>query len=266
MHRRKFNPSKYFEFFTIAVRQGLVHRGNVFIRFGFYGVILLVFSRLWVAAFEQSPVEGSSPADMLWYLAITEWIVLSTPLIHLTIEEDVRNGNLAYRLIRPVSYVWSKVFEGLGTLLLNYLILGCAGFIFAWLLSGELPSHPEGFWFLVPLGILAGFVSLIFHTIIGLTAFWLQDASPIAWVWQKCAFVFGGLILPVSLYPGWLQKISVLTPFSSLLYGPAKAALTADLQLALNTAGLLVCWATGGVLLLLFIYSRGLRILDVNGG
>ena len=72
--------------------------------------------------------------------------------------------------------------------------------------------------------IVAGVVSVFFHAAIGCAAFWLQDASPVYWIWQKFNFVLGGLILPLSLYPEWLQKVAYLSPFSALLNGTGRCA------------------------------------------
>jgi ABC-type uncharacterized transport system permease subunit len=56
---------------------------------------------------------------------------------------------------------------------------------------------------------------------IGLLAFWLQDVSPVYWVWQKLMFVLGGLMLPLDLYPSVVQRAAEFTPFPVLLAGPA---------------------------------------------
>ena len=43
---------------------------------------------------------------------------------------------------------------------------------------------------------------------IGLSAFWIVDTSPVYWIWQKLAFVLGGLLLPLELYPDWLRALA----------------------------------------------------------
>ena len=62
----------------------------------FYGIIMLVFSRLWIVVIESGALPEDRLAELLWYLAVTEWVVLSLPLIHLQIEADVRRGDIAY--------------------------------------------------------------------------------------------------------------------------------------------------------------------------
>ena len=185
---------------------------------------------------------------------------------HQDVERDVRTGEIAYGLPRPLSYVGWKVAENVGSMLVRMLVLGVTGFFAAWVLAGALPHDPRGLLVALPLGLLAGVVFIVYGVAIGVSAFWLQDAGPVYWIWQKLAFVLGGLILPLSIYPEWLQAIARWTPFPSLLYGPGRSARGLDLGAAATTALMLLFWGVLGAALLVVLYRRGLRILDVNGG
>jgi tetratricopeptide (TPR) repeat protein len=156
--------------------------------------------------------------------------------------------------------------EGIGLLLVRMATLGVPGFFLAWTLSGGWPTDPRGLLLAVPLGILAGSVCVVFQTVIGITAFWLQDASPVYWIWQKLMFVFGGLILPLDAYPEWLREIAAWTPFHALVYGPARTTLGFDPAAAGRTALEIAAWGGIGLFVLLWTFRRGLRALDVNGG
>jgi ABC-2 type transport system permease protein len=74
---------------------------------------------------------------------------------------------------------------------------------------------------LVPFGLLAAAVLAELYVALGLLSFWLTDATPLYWVASKLVFVLGGLMLPLELYPTWVQRIAWFTPFPSLLSGPA---------------------------------------------
>jgi ABC-2 type transport system permease protein len=45
---------------------------------------------------------------MLWYLMMTESILLSAPRVSMEIDEDVRTGRLSVQLLRPLSYVIAR--------------------------------------------------------------------------------------------------------------------------------------------------------------
>jgi len=257
---------KYAGFSWIAVRQGLADRGALLGRLGFFAVILLIFSKLWEVVGERGALPGVSVRDLLWYLAITEWVMLSLPWIHLHIEADVRGGDIAYRLPRPISYLGGRLAESAGDFLLRALTLGAAGAgLAAWMVGG-LPDDPRGLLLAIPLGLMAGWVGLCFHAVIGLCAVWLQDCMPVYWIWQKLAFILGGLLLPLEIYPAWLREIALWTPFSALMYGPGRMAFGWQPEVAAVVAGKLLLWSVVSGGLLLWVYSRALRDLDVNGG
>lgn len=258
---------KYLFFIQIGFKQGFAEKGATLGRLGFYAIILLIFSRIWTVTYAVMPEQQeSNPTDLLWYLAITEWIVISTPLVYLQIEKDVRSGDIAYFLNRPVSYVGMKIFEGFGHQLFRMCVLGLAGIFFAGFLSGGLPTHLNHLILIFPLGVLAGLISILFQASVGLTAFWIQDATPIFWLWQKCWFVLGGLMIPLSFYPASLRVFSEWSPFSALLYWPAHAALSGNINEGLVGLGLLIFWGFWAIALLLTLYKRGVRVLNVNGG
>ena len=260
------HSQKYVAISAVSLRQCLSERAALIGRLGFYAVILLIFSRLWTLVGESGVLPDRSAADLLWYLAITEWVMLSLPPIQLDIEQEIRSGDIAYRLPRPLSYIGSKLAEGAGDVALRMLTLAPAGVALAWGLSGGLPEDPRGLLFVVPLGLLAAAVGLMFNAAIGLTAFWLQDCSPVYWIWQKFAFILGGLMLPLEIYPEWLRSIALWSPFSALMYGPGRMAFGWDPAYAAVVVAKLVLWALLAGLVLRAIYRRALVVLDVNGG
>ncbi len=263
---RRSSLAKYGAVMTIAMRQTLRDRGALIARSAFLLVIMLVFARLWETVQAGGLVGTAGATDLLWYLSVTEWIVLATPWVHKTIEADVRSGDIAYLLPRPMSYIGMRLAEALGQLVVRLLVMGVVGFLGAWALAGALPSEPSGMLLAVPLGALAACVCVVFETAIGCTAIRLQDSTPVYFIWQKLMFVLGGLILPLALYPEVIQDIAYYTPFAALLNGPGRLAQGFDPAWALDVGVRLCIWGGLGLLLVTWLFRRGLRILDVNGG
>jgi ABC-2 type transport system permease protein len=251
---------------SLAARQVLYDRGEALVRASFYVILLLVFSRLWGAMESGGAPGGVGPREFVWYLALTEWIILGTPMLYLAFEEDVRRGDIAYKIARPVSYVGMRFAEGMGETLARMLLLAVVGVAFAWWFSGGFPADPRGLLLAVPVGLLSAALMLLFHVFIGLLSFWLQEPTPVFWIVQKLMFVFGGLLFPLEIYPDWLRGAARWTPFAPMFHGCGRMAFGFDPLLALETAGKIVGWglALGG--LTAWVYRRGLRVLDVNGG
>lgn len=257
---------RYRAFATIALRQRLSERLLLITRTVFLALVILVFSRVWQALLPAHAPQGLSAADCAWYVAITEWVTIASPRLFLEIERDVRSGELAYLLSRPTSYLLSKLSEALAELALSLTVLGSAGVVFTYLFAGGLPRDPSSLLWALPLGFLAGVLNVLIQAAVGLAAFWLVDCSPLWWIVQKLMFVFGGLLVPLVLYPEWLQKIAHASPFAALVYGPAQMAFGVSVERALAVAGELVLWITLAALLTLMLFKRGVRVVDLHGG
>lgn len=256
---------KYWAFARIAANEAKSERAELYGRSLFFAVLLGVFSALWRAVAEAGMPIAARHQDLVWYLAATEWIFLSAPARYLEIQEQVRRGDVVYQLPRPVSFPRAALAQGFGALLVRAPALGLVAFAVAYAFTGTTPSA-RSLLVLVPLGITASIVLSQLYVVLGLLSFWLTDATPLYWVANKLLFILGGLMLPLELYPRWLQTSALLTPFPSLLTGPASLLLhepsSAALWLVLRLCG----WGAALFLLTELAFRRAIRALEVSGG
>jgi len=271
--RRRRGLGKHFAIARLAARQRLEERAVLWGRVLFYFIILLVFARLWEALLGAKPGSappddaslGQRPSHYIWYLAITEWIMLSQPLLHLDIEADIRAGAVGHSLSRPVSYVAGKLAEAWGEVAVRLVLLGASGLIFARLLGAEWPE-PSALPLAALGGVLASMVMTLALAAIGLSALWVTDSTSVYLLWQKACFVLGGLMLPLSIYPPWLRSIAEWSPFAALLFGPAELVLGAPPERVLGCMLRLACWGALFALMLVGLERRASRIVTVHGG
>jgi ABC-2 type transport system permease protein len=268
---------KYVAIAALSFRQRLDDRAVLLGRVMFYAIILAIYSRLWRAALGGSGALalgdgaqgdgglGQSPGSYVWYLAVTEWIILAQPSLYLEIEADVRNGDVAYQLSRPLSYVGAKLSAALGELALRWLVLGASGLALGRLFSGEWPN-PEGLVGALLVGSLAGLVMLLAYAAIGLAAFWIHDVTPIFLIWQKLTFVLGGLMLPISIYPAWLRVVAEHTPFAALLYGPGQLVVQGGADDVLRLSLTLAAWGALFLMIVVWLERRARRNVCLHGG
>lgn len=257
--------AKYAAFSRISVAQARRERGELYGRVAFFVVILGVFSSLWRAVREAGVPVAADPKALVWYLAVTEWIVLSAPPIHLEIQEAIRRGDVVYRLGRPASYVIAEFAAGLGLLAVRAPLLGLTAFLCAFAFTGWIPPV-SALAIVVPFGLVAAALMTALYLWIGLLAFWLQDVSPVYWVWQKLTFVLGGLMLPLELYPEFIQRAAALTPFPVLLAGPASFVLRDGIVPPGVLARNLVIWCGATACAVCWIFRRATAVLTSNGG
>ena len=117
-----------------SARQQWVYRAELGMRAIQIVLFIGVFMALWTTVFGisgQAELEGYSLVEMVWYLAMTETIALSTSRVFVEISEAVKAGGLAYTLARPLSYPFYQVANSLGNsvprFVLNLLTAGTVG-------------------------------------------------------------------------------------------------------------------------------------------
>src|SRR5690606_28143919 len=108
--------------------------------------------------------------------------------------------------------------------------------------SNSMPLDLSAFFSLSFISFLAGSVGLLFRIAIGFFAFWLLQVEPVHWVWEKLLFTLGGLMLPLAVYPSWLQNIARFTPFPAILGDRSALAIHFSWTHLLSLILLLVFW------------------------
>ena len=257
--------NKYLAFAKLGFRQARAEPGELLGRAFFFVLILGVFSAVWRAVADSGVSTARQPTELLWYLAVTEWVLMSAPSVHFQMEEDIRRGDVAYQIARPASWLGARLAHGLGALAVRapvMLIVACAA---AWSLAGP-PRRPVELVVAIAFGLVASAVMTLFHVGIGIAAFWLGDVAPAYWIWQKLLFVLGGLLLPLQFYPALFVRITRFTPFPTLLAGPASLATGEPLMPAGVLALTLAIWALVGWVIARAAFDRAVRRLHVNGG
>jgi len=107
-----------------SARQQWVYRSELLARAIQMVLFMVIFMALWTAAYGtgQAELGGYTLVEMVWYLAMTETIVLSTSRIFMEISEAVKAGDLAYTLARPLSYPLFQVASSLGNSAPRFLL------------------------------------------------------------------------------------------------------------------------------------------------
>jgi ABC-2 type transport system permease protein len=245
---------------------GWQERADAAARMLLFPLFLGIFSALWHAVVETRLPLGLPGKQVIWYLTVTEWILISVPHPEYELEQQVRRGDIAYQLTRPVSLLGATIAQGLGTLLLHAPVFALAALGSAWLFAGALPEHPFSLIWVLPFGLLAITVLFVFQVALGLCAFWFQNVAPLGWIWSKSTFLFGGLMLPLPLYPEVIQRVAYKTPFPYLLFGPGRFILEHDTEFARSLLLAQLGWLWVATAVALALYRFAVDAVSINGG
>jgi ABC-2 type transport system permease protein len=228
-----------------------------------------VFMALWTTAFGVSgraELAGYSLVQVVWYLAMTETITLSSSRVFVEISEAVKAGDLAYTLARPLSYPFYQVANSLGNsaprFVLNLLTAAAVVRLGMGRLAGDLP----GLLAFLGMAALALVLDALIAVLIGLRAFWIEEVMPAFWIYQKLLFTVGGLFLPLEMFPDWLQGAVRWLPFQFIAYVPARAFVAFEPEFVLRGVAGQMAYIVGMGALVVLVWWRAQRRLVVHGG
>lgn len=259
---------KYWAIFQITLINSLAYPGELIGRSLMIIPFMWIFYQLWKVTYAASGtdvINGLTLSNVLWYLMLAETIELGRPPLARTISENVKDGSIAYLLNKPYDFLLYQLSTTMGETVFRALMNALfGGAVVLWLVG--VPEHPEGFLIALPAVIGAWVLHFCVTAMIGLGAFLVEDVSAFMWIYQKLAFLFGGLLIPLDFYPPWLQTLARALPFSSMTYGPARLFVTPTPELFASVMALQGIWIVILGLLLIFAYRRGVAYLSVNGG
>ncbi len=248
---------------TLASRFAYV--GELVVRSVFIVLIMFVFTQLWRAT-GQIGKTGFSLTQLIWYLAFTEAIMTSVSTGAGEVDREVRSGDIAYRLARPLPYPLYHFGAALGERLLRFGPNLVVGVVVALVVVGPLGIGPLALLLSLS-AALAGFVAdWVWTMAISLLSFWFEDTFGLHLLYRRALMILGGMLIPLDAYPGWLQSIARALPFQYLVYAPARLFVRPEWGYWLEVISAVVLLAAAGCVPLMVIYRLGLRQVSAQGG
>lgn len=230
-----------------------------------------VYTQLYSKVFLARGVEVINGLDLkttIWLLSMVQSFQVSsrTKKMMKNINDDIRNGDIAYSMVKPFNYMFFNISSNFGSILanisINILISVAAALILVGPIRVEISHLALGavlLFFGYLINISAAFV-------LGITAFWTEDNSGTRWIYDKLLWIFGGAFLPVAFFPGWLRQIAELLPFTNIFYSPVKTALQFDLHLFWKYLAVQIFWLAFLLVSGQMLFNKARKNLSVNGG
>lgn len=259
---------KYAFIGRITLRNQLVYALDFVVRSLFLLLILYIFLQLWQTTFRgegSATIAGYSFKQIMWYLIVTEAMTIASPSLCSKVEEEVKSGDVGFKLTRPVSYVVFHYVEYMSELAVRFGVNVLLGGALGLLVLGPPQLGPGLIWF--PLVALGGFsVNFLLNMGLALCAFWVEETRGLEFVYNKLLFTIGGMLMPLELFPDALQRVCHWLPFQAVLYMPAKTAVAFDAGVLPSMLALQALWIVVLGALVALIYRKGVTKLHVNGG
>ena len=260
---------KYIAVLQMSVTNNLAYAGEVVLRSIFLVLLIYVFVQLWQTTYGVLGVPtigGYSIAMMIWYFAFAEALTLSAPRLANRIDQEVKSGDLAYRLNKPYSYILYLAADYTGERLVRFALNLPIAVALCLIFVGPIPLSTGG---LAATGLLVAggwAIDFLATCILGLLSFWVEDTFAFIFIYARLGLLLGGTLLPLNVFPDWARAIAEALPFGYIIYGPARSLVQFDgafwgdmlLKQALT---LLVMAALVGL-----VFRAGTRRVNITGG
>lgn len=251
--------------FWTASQRAVAERGGIAVSVLFYAIVVSVLSGVWrvAAAANDGAIVGYSAVALTWYIATSEatTLALNARLID-EVGTDIASGAIAVELLRPASVLWLRVAAELGRALPRLVVIAPVGAGLVTLTAGR-PPHLGALALAGPSIALALAANVVAQHAFAASAFWVRNAGSAWFLYQKLVFVLGGMLIPLEVFPGWLETTARFLPFRAMAYAPARLA-SGHLEpiLLLEQVG----WLAVVALLSSAVFRRGESHLQVVGG
>ena len=230
------------------------------------GVLLVLYA--YVFELRNGTIHGTTFSVVAWsiffYFAFS---TLRLREIARMIMQDVQSGAVEAILTKPVSYIFYRMVWQIGNGFNSFIVVTIFGSLLLVFLVGIPGSMKIGIFvpsfLLVFLG--ASILSLILYTLVGFIAFWIEDINPIFWLVDKTIMILGGAYLPIALFPPFLYKMSLWSPFGASQFITHTVNDSWQSQWYMHI-GIQVVWIGIGGVALYALNRFAQRRISINGG
>jgi ABC-2 type transport system permease protein len=254
---------------TKEARRFVTYRTNIFA--GVLAALFMLGARyaLWLALFATGNAGDTSLEETMTYFVVADMVMVWLAASYgNTIGGDIRSGDLAQKLIRPFSYHFQLITGYNAGAVTATLTRSLPVFVVAVVFIGLLPPVSVGaFGVFVVSALLGGIIFSLIDLTVSYSAFWLTDHWYLPWFRRALFMVFGGTVLPLWFYPGWLLAVCRALPFQFAVFGPMEIYLGrvagADIT---HMLAMQILWVALLFGLERFIWFRAQYKLVVQGG
>lgn len=264
------NARKYWRHTALAIQETLAYRLSYVVNMLSAVITYSVIFCIWSAVYSSRDSVGDFRWDeMKSYLIVSLFLsALVSMSSEFRISRQIRTGNIACELLRPVDYQKASLAITLGNSLSEGVIIGVACLAFAFVAGATVaPATPLAWAGFAAATLVSMATKFLMVYAFGLVCFWTTSLMGVSWLRKALTDFFSGALIPIALFPPWLKDVSDWLPFRSIVSVPANAftGRLAGTDLARDLA-IGVAWVVALWFLSRLVWSRAMRKITIQGG
>ncbi|MBM7649767.1 ABC-2 type transport system permease protein [Bacillus ectoiniformans] len=215
---------KYIEMIRIRFLMMLAYRTNYYSGILIYSINIGAYYFLWNAIYgDKQYIEGMTVLQMTSYVAIA-WMARAFYFnnIDREIAQEIKEGKVAVEFIRPYNYLMMKTMQGLGEGIFRLSFFSIPGMVIVALIFNITFSADVNVWAMFAVSLMFSFfINIQINLLTGILTFFFFNNAGLIRAKRVVIDLFSGLLLPISFYPGWAQRIMEFLPFQGISYIPS---------------------------------------------
>jgi ABC-2 type transport system permease protein len=184
----------------------------------------LVMLALWSAVARDGPVGRFGQDDFAaYYLAALVVRLMTGAWVVWELNFEIRQGTLAFRLLRPVHPLVAYAAENVAAMPVRLAVSLPVALLALWILGAKHVTHDPLLLALFPVAVFSAWlITYLAMAAVGCLAFWFESATSLFDVWLGLFGIFSGYLVPLELYPRWVNETSYFLPFRYMLAFPVE--------------------------------------------
>lgn len=202
--------------------------------------------------------------SMFFYFS---FMILGIRNIAKMIMQDVKTGNVEVLFSKPISYLFYRFWWQIGMGLYSFIVITIVGMLSLYFTIGIPATLNTNIFILTIIPMFFGGVilSFVLYSVVGVLAFWIEDINPIFWIVDKAVMILGGSYLPVALFPLFMYKIALYSPFGASQF-LNHTVYNSWQNNWYQLMGIQFFWVLALGMILFFMFKGAKKRVSVNGG
>ncbi|MBT3984624.1 MAG: hypothetical protein HOE90_24925 [Bacteriovoracaceae bacterium] len=260
--------SIYLAFLEVSFKRQITYRianwAGLFTNAFFLFFKVALFEAIYVG---NEVVGGLNSTSAMAYAGLAQVLVMVIPQWgNIGVGEEIRSGQVAIDMCRPVNYYFLTMSKRLGIslyyVLMRAMPLAALGIFVGILIPFKNLAHIPLFIISVVMG---SWIANSYHFLVETSAFWIENARGLKTLSTGIIYFLSGIILPINFFPVWAQNISRFLPFEYTINVPIQIYLgTGSNIFELMFFQLIWCLVMSAQCI--WVLSKGENQLTVHGG
>lgn len=249
---------------------GLVYRFGFLFSIVGNIVYLGVAYYLWKSIYSHSDViRGLTFNETFLYVGVGSAVfLLLKTYADWFIHYEIREGNIANYLTKPVDYQIYNLFANLGSLLVSLVAISIpTAIMLGFFFRVKVPFGIGLFLFPVSL-FLAFLISFSIDYFVGLMGFYSESVWGLSITKEIIITVLSGALIPLQFFPDAIQNVLYWLPFQAIYHTPLMMLTRPNqgLDVLLPTMAVQLLWAIVLFIAARLFYNQAVKVLRIAGG